>query len=352
MRFARDAFEHRGSGQRTNRNMIVFLAPDAKRLEELNDAVRHYLAWDWCAGHVDELNLSPQQVKQVHGNRTRSDEAASARVSQTYHWALVPEQPDAARPPVMAVEKAEGANERLAERVTDKLARAGLLVGSINARTIRLDLDQKLSKVWGRGHISVGELWAYCCRYPYLTRMRDRSVLDAGVLSALSMITWEQEGFGLADGYDQSARRYVGLVLPGGNAHFGQITDATLLVAPEVGTAQLPETPVTAPGASADAGTAPGAGPLAEPAAPQPAPAPANTRYFGVYKIDPERYARDLNRLSQEILQQLTAVDGAQVDVTVEIHARHPGGFPEDKVRIVLENAHTLKFSQSSFEDE
>jgi len=69
MRFARDAFEHRGSGQRTNRNMVVFLAPDTKRLDELNEAIRHYLAWDWCADRVDELNLSPQQVKQVHANR-------------------------------------------------------------------------------------------------------------------------------------------------------------------------------------------------------------------------------------------------------------------------------------------
>jgi predicted AAA+ superfamily ATPase len=348
MRFARDAFEHRGSGQRTNRNMVVFLAPDAKRLDELNDAVRHYLAWDWCADHVDELNLSPQQVKQVHANRKGSDDAAAARIAQTYLWALVPEQPDATRPPVMAVEKAEGANERLAERVTEKLTRAGLLAASINARTIRLDLDQKLSKVWGRGHISVGELWGYCCRHPYLTRMRDRSVLDEGVVSALNMITWQHDGFALADGHDEQTRRYTGLALPGGDAHFGQLTDATLLVAPDLAAAQTPEQ--LTPGAGAP--TEPAAMPGSRPAAPPPVPRPSNTRYFGVYKIDPERYARDLTRLSQEILQQLTAVDGTQVEVTVEIHARCADGFPEDKVRIVQENAHTLKFTQSSFEDD
>ena len=358
MRFARGAFEHRGSAQRTNRNMVVFLAPDTKRLDELNEAIRHYLAWDWCNDRVEELNLSPQQVKQVHKNRQNSDEAATARIAQSYHWALVPEQPDAGRPPLMAVEKAEGANERLAERVTEKLTRAGLLAGSVNARTIRLDLDQRLSKVWGRGHISVGELWTYCCRHPYLTRMRDRSVLDDGALSALSMITWQQDGFALADGYDQQANRYTGLVLPSGDAHFGQITDTTLLVAPDVAAAQAGEPPaapaaggVTEP-AVPGPGQEPGPTPTTTPGAAPPTPAPANTRYFGVYKIDPERYARDLTRLSQEILQQLTAIDGAQVEVTVEIHARRADGFPEDKVRVVQENAHTLKFTQSSFEDE
>ncbi len=56
--------------------------------------------------------------------------------------------------------------------------------------------------------------------------------------------------------------------------------------------------------------------------------------------------------LSQEILQQLSAVDGVELAVSVEVHARSEAGFPDDKVRIVLENARTLKFEQSSFEDE
>jgi predicted AAA+ superfamily ATPase len=358
MRFARDAFERRGSGQRTNRNMVVFLAPDTKRLDELADAVRYYLAWAWISQRVEELNLSPQQVKQVESNQTRSDEAVTARIAQTYHWALVPEQPDPARPPVMAVEKADGANERLAERVTDKLTRAGLLAGSVAARSIRLDLDQKLSSVWGRGHITVGELWSYYCRYPYLTRLRDRSVLDDGVASTLTSFTWEQDGFALADSYDQVTGRYGGLVLPGGAAHYGQITDATVLVVPSAAVAQAPEVASQKGGATGVPGT--GAPPVVpaprEPGGPlgggTAAPKPANTRFFGVYRIDPERYGRDLTKLSQEILQPLAAVDGVELEITVELHARRADGFPDDKVRVVLENARTLRFEQSSFEDE
>jgi hypothetical protein len=34
----------------------------------------------------------------------------------------------------------------------------------------------------------------------------------------------------------------------------------------------------------------------------------------------------------------------------VEISARCPEGFPEDKVRVILENARALKFDQSGFE--
>jgi hypothetical protein len=356
-RFAWEAFERRGSGQRTNRNMLVFLAPDTKRLEELNESVRTYLAWHWISARVEELNLSPQQARQVEVNRKRSDDAITSRIAQTYHWVLVPEQPDPQRPPVMAVEKADGANERLAERVTDKLTRAGLLAGSVAARSIRLDLDQKLSAVWGRGHVAVGELWAYYCRYPYLTRLRDRTVLDDGIRSTLNAFTWHLDGFALADQYDEATGRYEGLTLPGGNAHYGQIIDTTLLVHPDQAPRQLDAIPEPSSineteraGESSRLASDPppgsGSGPLTEPLA------QAATRFFGVYHVDPERYGRDLTRLSQEILQQLASIDGVELEITVEVHASRADGFPDDKIRVVLENARTLRFTQSSFEVE
>jgi hypothetical protein len=81
-------------------------------------------------------------------------------------------------------------------------------------------------------------------------------------------------------------------------------------------------------------------------------PSSANTRFFGVYQLDPERYGRDLTRLSQEILQQLATVDGVQLEVTIEVHAHKEEGFPDEKVRVVLENARTLKFRQFGFESD
>ena len=347
MRFAWEAFERRGSGQRTNRNMVVFLAPDSKRLEELDEASRHYLAWTWIAERHEELNLTPQQQRQVETNRNRNDDAVTARILQTYQWALIPEQPDPAAPPIITVERAEGSREHLAERVTDKLTRSGLLTTAIAARSIRLELDQKLSAVWGKGHVTVGELWGYYCCYPYLTRLRDRRVLDEGVESALSGFIWQQEGFALADGYDDTIGRYTGLTIPGADARFGQITDTTLLVAPNVAARQAGEL-APGPGPVPSPGLAPGASPI--PPRPEPSQ-PSNTRYFGVYRLDPERYGRDLSRLSQEILMQLAAVEDAQLEITVEVHATSANGFPDDKVRTVLENARTLKFQQSGFED-
>lgn len=377
MLFAREAFESRGSGQRVNRNMVVFLAPDTKRLDELAEATRIHLAWRWIASRRDELNLTGQQGRQAEDNETRTGEVVAARIGQTYHWVLVPEQPEPDRPAMITAEKADGGADRLAERVTDKLTRAGLLAGSVAARAIRLDLDQKLAPVWGRGHIGVGELWGYYCRYPYLTRLTDRRVLNDGVDSALTSFTWETDGFALASGFDQATGRYDGLVLPGGDAHFGQITDATLLVRPDLATAQVEadrqareareaaaggsgggsgggggtEGTGASGGAGGTSGGTGGTGPSPTPT-PPPVPAPRNTRFFGVYRLNPERYGRDLANLGQEILSQLAAVDGAELEVTVEVHARAPQGFGDDKVRAVLENARTLRFQQANFEDD
>ena len=58
----------------------------------------------------------------------------------------------------------------------------------------------------------------------------------------------------------------------------------------------------------------------------------------------------DFSCIAQEVLQHLAAVDGTTLEVTVEIGADNEAGFPPDKVRVVTENAATLKFDQHGFE--
>ena len=121
-----------------------------------------------------------------------------------------------------------------------------------------------------------------------------------------------------------------------------------MIVKPEVAKAQLPEVvtpPVDVPGGTTPAPTSV----ITTPGVVEPK---ASTRFFGVYEVDPERYSRDLNRLSQEILQHLSSIDGVDLDITIEIHAAVKEGFAADKIRVILENARSLKFKNSSFEKE
>jgi hypothetical protein len=56
--------------------------------------------------------------------------------------------------------------------------------------------------------------------------------------------------------------------------------------------------------------------------------------------------------VADEIVAQLAALPGAEVEVTLEIRADVAEGVPDDVVRTVTENAATLKFSSQGFEED
>lgn len=358
--FAQKVLDKRASSQRINRNMLVFLTGDAKRMEELAEAVREYLAWDNISGRKEELDMSVQQIKQVDTRLANANQAIELRIRETYYWAFVPDQQPGGQI-TWQTEKADGSKDRLAERVSVKLRQRDALRVIQGASVIRGNLDGELASVWSKGYISVGELWGYYCRYPYLPRLRDRSVLDGGIVAGLDEMDWERTGFALATGYD--GQRFDGLALPPRDL-FGHVTDSTLLVRPDLAQAQrnaeLAELKDKAErtdpvrgrtagsesdgpsGSSGDSIIGPGR---------EPGPGPKNTRFFGAAKLDPEFYQKSFTKMVQEVIQHLAAVEGIKLELSIEIAAYKPGGFPEEKVRIVSENARVLKFDQFGFED-
>ena len=57
--------ESRGAAPRLFRNTLTFLAVDQTRLQDLDEAVRRYLAWESITLEKEALNLDPQQLKQA-----------------------------------------------------------------------------------------------------------------------------------------------------------------------------------------------------------------------------------------------------------------------------------------------
>jgi len=339
---------------------LVFLAPDDKRAEELADAVRDYLAWSHVASRTEELNLTAQQAAQARARQKQANDTVTSRIGETYIWALVPTQPDPARPADWDEVKVEGAQDRLADRVSAKLKTQGLLATTYGSRNMRMDLDGPLSNVWSAGHVRVGDLWGYYTKYPYLTRLKDRAVLDRAIADVMNQITWEAEGFALAAGFDEAGGEYRGLAVPHEDSA-GQITDSTLLVEPGRALAQRERDREKAAAAAASGGaetgdatgTGAGSGTAAKTVTggTTVAPRPAQpTRFYGSFPVSAERYARDFGRVSQEILQHLAATNGTSLRITVEIEATNGDGFSPDLQRTVSENARTLHFDTHGFE--
>jgi hypothetical protein len=79
---------------------------------------------------------------------------------------------------------------------------------------------------------------------------------------------------------------------------------------------------------------------------------PQLCRFHGSAKLDPMRLGRDAAKIAEEIVQHLTSMIGADVEVTLEIQAHIPDAASMELVRTITENCRTLKFADHGFEEE
>jgi len=355
-RAAQAILETRGSGARQCRNTLVFLAADRTRLQDLDDAVRRLLAWESILAEKEQLNLDPHQVKQAETQRGAADGAVTARLPETYQWLLVPVQTTPSDPVGWQAMRLSG-SDALAVRASRKLRGDELLITSFAATRLRMELDRV--PLWRGDHAGVKQLAEDFARYVYLPRLRDPGVLLGAIRDGVALLTWEQDGFAYADGFDEAAGRYRGL-RTGQQIALSGADAAGLLVKPAVAKRQLEAEagPVTPPGpgvgegGTSGAGQRQGSGGSIGGAQPTQPVARRLTRFHGTATLDAARAGRDASRIADEVISHLAGLMGATVEVTLEIEARIPAGAPENVVRTVTENARTLRFTSQGFEEE
>ena len=352
---AKAILESRGSVPRIYRNSLVFLAVDKTRLQDLDEAVRRYLAWESILGEREPLDLSPYQVKQAEIQKEAASSAVTARLPEAYQWLLVPGQsrPDA-RIEWLAMRLS--GQDSLAARASKKLKGDELLVTGFAASRLRMELDRV--PLWRGDHVPIKQIVEDFARYLYLPRVSDPTVLLKSISDGVALLTWEHDAFAVADSFDDEAKRYRGL--RGGQLVSLPDADAPgLLVKPDVARRQLDaEKPqpggggeAVHPGTGGD-GTAPADGP--GPGVPPPGTPTAiqPVRFHGTVPLDSTRVGRDASRIADEVISHLSGLVGAKVTVTLEIQAEVPSGAPDHVVRTVTENSRTLKFTNQGFEKE
>ena len=82
----------RGNTPRLFQNSLVFLAVDQTRLQDLDEALRRYLAWASIVSQKETLDLSPHQLRQAETQRASADATVDSRLPEAYQWLLVPAQ--------------------------------------------------------------------------------------------------------------------------------------------------------------------------------------------------------------------------------------------------------------------
>jgi len=348
MATARKLLDQKASGQRLFRNMLVFLAPDLKRLEELERGAAEFLAWKEIEDRRSELNLDVFQTNQAVSKRVDANQAVDLRVVESYHWCLVPHQPDPTGPIEWEAVKADGQGV-LALRTSRKLVNSGALGVAYAAELLHgLLSDGVLSPLWADGHTTVNALWDAFARYPYLPRLKNIETLASTVRQGANPITWQMMGFALAGAFDGASGHYVGLTTHGDAA---TVIGTTLIVRPGEAAAQISEEAAKTT-AAASAQLAPGAKVTVLIDDKLPPVDEILRRFYGVARLDPERYQRDFSKLAAEVIANLAGLLGTEVEIVVEVKATNPDGFPEHITRAVTENARTLKLDSYGFERE
>jgi len=343
---AQEILERRGNSPRLYRNMLVFLAPDADRLPELEQAIRSWLAWTSIQQDEEQLNLDATTKRQVGRQIQMGEETITERLRETFCHLLAPAQE--------GTDKVEWSTSRpqgddLVGRVSRKLKNDQQMITAWSPALLRMELDKWLWK--DQPHLSVKQLWEYLAQYPYLPRLRDEQVLIAAIRDGAGSLTWK-DYFVYAAAVREDGH-YVGLMA--GSFPAVNLDNVSVLVKPDVAQKQRDEEAAVQPELGPD--SKPGAGTIGEPGAEVPTlpgttPVPhALQRFHGTVELNPARMGRDAGRIADEIVAHLTSLMGAKAKITLEIDIEAPNGIPEDRVRIVSENCNTLKFKGHGFEE-
>src|SRR5262249_42424357 len=151
----------------------------------------------------------------------------------------------------------------------------------------------------------------------------------------VGLLTWREETFAYAEGWDESRGRYKGLTA--GKPVRALLDAQSVLVKPEMAYRQLEADRRQHEQASAATGSGTGSSSAATQTAaggqggegqqttePAPLPAPKLGRFHGSVRLDPLRLGRDAAQIAAEVVQHLTRLTGSQVEITLEIQAELP----------------------------
>jgi len=352
---AKAILESRGNTPRLYRNTLVFLAADKPHLQDLDEALRKYLAWTSILAEKLLLNLDPHQVRQAEIQQQAADGTVTARLPETYQWVLVPEQKTPQSPVGWGAVRLSGV-DALAVRASKKLRSDELLLLNLGSTILRKHLDDV--PLWAGDSVAVKQLVEHFARYLYLPRLAGPEVLLHAMRDGVGLLTWQTDTFAYAESHDEAANRYRGL--RAGHVVALSAESAGLLVKPATAQQQIaqeaPAAAADSPGASAGvggssaSGAAGGSSAQTGDAVTTPLAAELPRRYFGTVALDPARAGRDASRVADEVIAHLAGLVGSKVRVTLEIEAEMPSGAPAQVVRTVTENGRTLKFTSQGFE--
>lgn len=344
----------RGTSPRVYRNMLAFVAPDRDTLYSLQTEVKRLIAWRSIISDAEELNLDGNQNREAQSNLNRSNDTVELRLKETYSWLIVPfiDQFGDMKSIQWEVSNISGGTESIVTKAAKKMLQEEQVITKWAPALLQMCLDDLLWR--DSNDISIKKLWEYLSTYCYLPRLANYGVLEDAIRNGLP----STEFFALSAGY--SNERYIDLKF---NKPVLGINTSDLLVKTTVAMKQIvKEQERVVPGGQKDNdGGDDGSGKSGydsgntgegdDGSRNEEPERPTNTHFYMSAKLDNVRINKDVNTYVQEIIQHLNAVDGAEVELRLEVEVMAPKGMPSGTVRTVSENCRTLKVTDFGFDN-
>ena len=352
---AQEILDKRGSAPRLYKNMLVFLAPDQSKVDDVFEAVRQLIAWQSIVNEADRLDLKSSQRSYVDNKRQEAEGTLLLRIQEAWMWCLFPHQSlDALNRIEWNALKLPVQQEPMAQRVGRKLTSEEHLMGTYSAPRLKLDMER--FNLWqGRPHLEIRQLWDYFCQYPYLPRLKNQRCLLKAIETVFEghMLL---DKFGYAEGINSTTENYVGLIAEAGQPFSASLNGLIVHpdsaqnalekrraksqpVAPHLATSSIstPFKPESKNDGSSDS---------VEPITPESS---VPKRFFASAHLDEHRVGRDAGRIAEGVVQHLADIPGAKVEVRMEIQVSVPDGVPDYVIQTVTENCETLKMPTHGF---
>jgi len=355
-----DILNNRGTTPRIFRNMLAFIASDQDLMSSLKQAVRLYLAWKSIKEDSLDLNLDAAQNRETENNLHRANETVDARIKEAYCWLLVPyiDKNIDMKTIVWDTIKISGGNDSIITKAAKKMLQNEAIITQWAPALLRMELDNVL---WRESdNISIKKLWEYLCTYCYLPRLSSENVLNNAIQTGVN----STEYFAISSNFDGS--RYIDLKF---NQYIGIIERSGYLVKIDVAKKQLDEEEAKRQAEAASSKlsneTIPVSNGLGGKSYPMPdagarvntvhesssLSVPQNTRFYMSAQLDTTRINRDVQKLVEEVISHLTSIDGAQVEVSLEVNVKSQDGMSPQTVRTVSENCWTLRVKSFGFDE-
>lgn len=348
---AREALERRGSGQRTYRNALVFVAPDANNIDAARQNAKRERAWHSILKDPDlRDNLTGAQTSDAEAQAKRSREALLRSIRQAWVHVLHPGSPGAEdgadgtqRGYVVRSTRLinRGGAKGIPQVVWDKVSGDGTVIAEMGPQ----NLTQSLSPVWpdDRPHVPIETIRDWFASYVYMPRIRDDATLDRALEKLIEDFA---EPYVFATAFDEDTGTYDGV--REGIVRVTAGRGSGLLVRREAVPRTGREPKQREYGSHDTKETGRDQTEPDERAKERTESQP--TRFFASIPVEPDRAGLVVARIMDALLVELTRSPGSAVRVTLDLEG-HGGekGYPKDVVDIVKANARDLKIDGESF---